>query len=266
MDLLAVSKSHLDLGRYYLNNDDLRESIDHLTNCLEISVENHFEQHTARAYHLLGLNYDKLSLYAQAMEQFFKSLEINESLDDLPAVAGNFNSIAKVYQHTGDFDNGLNYCIEALKIYEATHEEKGRMRSLLNIGVIHQKKGNYGEAISYYKDALAIAQLRDEKELEAVLTGNIGSTMMQQGHLPSALTYLEKALDLKEKNGDHRRTLHTLNDIAEARLLLGDAKTAKEIAEKVVRLAKEYEEGNQLRYGYLNLSRSYGKLQDYEKA
>lgn len=33
--------------------------------------------------------------------------------------------------------------------------------------------------------------------------------------------------------------------------------TAGKIAERVVRVAKEYEEGNQLCYGYLNLSRSY---------
>lgn len=263
-DLLSLSEAHLDLGLFYLDSDSLRESIDQLTHCLEISTENGFERQTARAHHLLGVNYDKLSLYAKALDHYFKSLAINESLNDLSAVADNFNGIGKVYQHTGDFDKGLNYLLRALEINE--NDERAALRNLLNIGVIHQKRGNYEEAIAYYKDALKIAESTDEKELEAILVGNIGSTMMQQGQLKLAMVYLQKSLELKEKNGDHRRTLHTLNDIAEARLLIGDAETARNIAEKVVRLAKEYEEGNQLRYGYFNLSRSYRKLGDYENA
>src|SRR5690554_290047 len=182
-DFLAITEANFKLAEYNYIKNDFRQSMAYLDLCLELATTHRLEVQKAKAYHLLGLNYDKLSLYAKALDQFFKSLSINETLDALPAIAENFNSIAKVYQHTGDFDKGLNYCLRALEIYEALDEDKGRMRSLLNIGVIHQKEHNNEVAMAYYQDALKISESIDDKGTEAILTGNIGSTMMQQGHL-----------------------------------------------------------------------------------
>ena len=265
-EVLVLAEAYLAKATEYAEKKDLRQSITYLDSCIELATKHDLVKPLADAYHLLGVNYDKLSLYDRALTYFFQSLQSYERLDDQEGIAENFNSIGKVYGYTRDFENGLAYLHRALEFNDRLGNEKGKMISYLNIGVIHQKKTDFEEALSFYGQVLEIAMALGNKEIEAVAIGNIGSTRMQQGNPQLGLTFLENALELKEQNGDGRRTLHTLNDIAEARLLLGDWEEAREAAGKVVELAKDYEEGNQLRYAYLNLSRSYLQSEDYEKA
>ena len=265
-NLLKVVEAYLSKATDYSQNNDLRHSITYLDSCIELATKHDLVKPLAEAFRLLGVNYDKLSLYDRALTYFFQSLQSYERLDDQEGIAENFNAIGKVYGYTRDFENGLAYLHRALEFNDRLGNEKGKMTSYLNIGVIHQKKRDFEEALSFYGQALEIAVTLGNKEIEAVAIGNIGSTRMQQGHPQLGLAFLENALELKEQNGDERRTLHTLNDIAEARLLLGDWEEARQAAGKVVELAKDYEEGNQLRYAYLNLSRSYSQSEDYEKA
>lgn len=265
-DLLMVAEAYLAKASAYSKNNDIRQSITYLDSCIELAVSHDLVKVKAEALHYLGVNYDNLSLYDRALEYFFRSLQCYERLDDQEGIADNFNSIGKIYGYTRNFENGLNYLHSALEVNNRLGNEKGKMGNYLNIGVIHQKRGDYEDALSFYENALQIAVALGDKEIEAVSIGNIGSTRMQQGQPMLGLSFLERALELKEENSDERRTLHTLNDIAETRLLLGDWKEARVAAGKVVGLAKDYEEGNQLRYAYLNLSRSYVQARDYEKA
>lgn len=265
-DLAMVAEAYLDKAAEYASINDLRQSIAYLDSCIELAINHDLVKIKAEALHHLGGNYDKLSLYDRALDYFFQSLQSYELLDDQEGIAENLNAIGKVHGYNRNFENGLAYLDRALRVNDQLGNEKGKLSNYLNIGVIHQKKGDYEEALFFYQKALDIAIALRNKEIEAVAIGNIGSTRMQQGQPKLGLSFLERALELKEENGDERRTLHTLNDIAEARLLLGDWKEARVAAGKVVGLAKDYEEGNQLRYAYLNLSRSYVQSQDYENA
>ena len=265
-DLLMVAEAYLAQATEYSKNNDIRQSITYLDSCIELAIEHDLAKYQAEALHLFGVNYDKLSLYDKALDYFFRSLQGYELLDDQEGIAESLNSIGKVHGYTRNFETGLAYLDRALKVNDHLGNVKGKMGNYLNIGLIRQKMGDYEDALSFYEKVLKIAVALGNKEIEAVAIGNIGSTRMQQGQPKLGLSLLEKALALKEDNGDERRTLHTLNDIAEARLLLGNWKEAQEAAEKVVGLAKDYEEGNQLRYAYLNLSRSYVQSQDYENA
>ena len=259
-------EGYLLLARHYQQANELRTSNECLNKALAISTNHKFQKQRAGAYVLLGANYHSLSLYETALSNFFKALNLHEALQDPQEIANDFNSIGRVYMYTKDFDDALSFFNRALEMYTTLGEESGRMKSILNIGVIHQKKGSYDSALLFYRRALPLAVQLGEESDEAKLTGNIGSTLMQQGKLAEGLAYLEQALALKESIGSYRSMLHTMNDIADVKIQMGDANGARETAEKVVQLAMEYEEGNQLRYGYQNLYRSYKKLNELEKA
>src|SRR5690606_5428346 len=226
-DLAMVAEAYLDKAAEYASINDLRQSIAYLDSCIELAINHDLVKIKAEALHHLGGNYDKLSLYDRALDYFFQSLQSYELLDDQEGIAENLNAIGKVHGYNRNFENGLAYLDRALRVNDQLGNEKGKLSNYLNIGVIHQKKGDYEEALFFYQKALDIAIALRNKEIEAVAIGNIGSTRMQQGQPKLGLSFLERALELKEENGDERRTLHTLNDIAEARLLLGDWKEAR---------------------------------------
>lgn len=265
-NLYLVAEGYLKLAYHYHQINELRKSIDFLNKSISISEKNNFQQQTADIYDLLGINYDKLSLYETSLRYYFKSLSINEELKNRKEIAKNFNSIGKVYQHTHDFDDALNYFSKALAINRDINDAEGEFANTLNTGVIYQKEGDFEKALIYYRQCLPIARKLGKTSEEAIITGNIGSTLMQQGKLESGLEYLLQALAIKEKIKNHRSILHTLNDIAEVKILLNDPEGAKDIAERVILLAKEYEDGNQLGFAYRNLSESYKKLKMFEKA
>lgn len=265
-DLYLTAEGYLQLGYYFHDINQLRKSIDYLNMSIAISEKNDFQQHTASSFHLLGTNYDQLSLYESSLRYYFKSLRLNERLKNKKQVAKNFNSIGKVYQHTQDFDDALDYFSKALALNSDMNDAEGILVNTLNTGVIYQKEGDFEKALSYYQQCLPIARELGRTSEEAIITGNIGSTFMQQGKLELGLEYLLQALAIKEKIKNHRSILHTLNDIAEVKILLNDPEGAKEIAERVILLAKEYEDGNQLGFAYRNLSESYKKLKLFELA
>lgn len=265
-ELYLIADGHLRVAESCLQGNRLRESIAHADTALKIATGNHYKQLSAQGYQLLGANYDKLSLYKNSLTYYFQSLRIHEALEDSHGMATDFNSIGKVYQHTEDFDDALRYFTRAMEINTIRKDTLGIVFNVHNIGVIYQKKQYFEQALQHYRQALSMAKKLRHKGEEAILTGNIGSTYMQQGKLEAGLEYLLQALEIKKSIQSHRSILHTLNDISHIKLLLDAPEEAKNYAGQVIRLAREYEEGNQLRYGYLNLSRSYEKLGDFEKA
>lgn len=265
-DPYLIAEGYMDISRYHQRTNAYGNAINYLNDALHISEQHNFKEQTARIYLRLGSVYKAIGSYQHSLNNFLKALRIYEQMNNASKVAAISNDVGTVYQRTGDFDDGLDYFNRALKINESLHDKDGLAGTLLNIGVIHQKKHNYDEALQYYFKVLPMTRELNDPLLEAIITGNIGSTMVSQGKLTEGLEYLNKALALKEKIDEPKNALHTLNDIADAKLRLHDPEGAKQAAERVVAGALRYGESDQLRYGYLNLSKSYRQADNYEKA
>ncbi|EMR02295.1 tetratricopeptide repeat protein [Cesiribacter andamanensis] len=260
------AEGFLQRARHHQRSNEVRPAITCLNKVLQLAGTHPLQQLEAEAHHLLGTNYHSLGLYETALTHQLQALALYEGLQDPPGIAKAYSSIGRVYQYTKSLSEARTYFLRALAINTATANEKGRMACMLNIGVVFQKEGAYDSALSYFRQALPLARALEMHSDEAKLIGNIGSTHMQQGKLDEALQYLLQALALKEKIQSHRSLLHTLNDLAELSLLRQEPQAAMAYAERVVRLARLYEEGNQLRYGYLNLSKSHKQLRQFEQA
>ena len=265
-ELFLVAKGHLLIARYHQQTDAPRKAIEHLNKTIVATSGNDFKALTANAYALLGANYYRLSLYKSALDYYFKALRIYEVLNDTGEIARTFNSIGRVYQRTDDYDDALDYLLKALEINESRNDANAVLSNIINIGVIYQKRDDFDNALNYYRKALSMAKEVGNRRYEAIITGNIGSTLVEQKKLEGGLEYLNRALALKEGVSSYGSILHTLNDIADVKILLNDAEGARQAAEKVVNLGLKHEESDQLRYGYLNLSKSYKLLKDFEKA
>jgi signal transduction histidine kinase/DNA-binding response OmpR family regulator/tetratricopeptide (TPR) repeat protein len=261
-----ITSGYLRFARYYLIANNPRKSIEYSNHALAMAEKNTLKKQLAEAYFRLGAAYKALGVYQNSVSHFLKALRIQEELNDRREIAKIYSSIGTVYQRTRDFDDALDYFNRSMKISESYHDDRGVLNNILNIGVIHQKKKNYEDALLHYNRALPLARTLNDASGEAILTGNIGSTLIDSGKPEEGLEYLNKALALKEKIKNPASILHTLNDIADVKIRLGDGKGAKGTAERVVNMATQYEVSDQLRYGYLNLSKSYRLLKDYEKA
>ncbi len=265
-DPMLIYSGKAKLASYYTRVNRNRESIAYAGEALAIARQYNYPKEVADAYVLLGSAYRKVDGYEKATENYFSALRTYEALGDREGSAGVCNSIGVVYLRTGDFDDALIFFERALRM----NSELGNLHSVVfnraNIGVVYQKKKAFDSAISHYQKVLPLTREVNERGLEAVVMGNIGSTLVSQGKLEEGLGYLDRTLMLKEQNNDIASTLHTLNDIADVQLKLGNAQDARKNAERVVSTASEYKVTDQLRYGLLYLSKSYRQAGDFEKA
>lgn len=260
-----IGKGYLELATYYLGNDSPRQSIELLETCLK-ETELNDQRLVSELYTSMGDAYKALGAYQNATDFYLRGLRLTETLNDDLRSADIYNSMGTVYMRTGDLADALDYFDRASRIYKARNDAAGLAISMMNTGVIYQKQNKLEAALDIYYEVLPRTRVLKNVEREAIATGNIGSTLASLGKLEEGLQYLEKALALKEASGNYKRTLHTLNDIAHVKIQLGDGRGAKDAAEKVLELAPKYEGWDQLRYGYLNLSKSYKLLADYKNA
>jgi signal transduction histidine kinase/DNA-binding response OmpR family regulator len=265
-DAYLITVGYLRLSSYYRYIYEPWQSVELLNKSLIISEENNFIKQIGETHIGLGDSYRSLGRYEKSLNNYLMALRINESLNDQTAIAENLNSIGNVYQRTDDYENAMDYFIRALEINQLKKNVKNITMNIHNIGVIHQKNGDYQKALINYQNALTIAESSNDTLGQGIITENIGSVLVKQGKLELGLEHLNKALTLMENRRTHRSILSTLNEISLVKIQMGEGQGAKEVAEKVIYLAKEYEESDQLRDGYLNLSNSYTILKDYEKA
>lgn len=265
-DPRLLSNGYLKLARYYQAVNSYEKSISYASQALDMAERHHFEDLIAEAHSRLGAVYRLTGSYRPALTHCLAALRIYETLKDTREIARTYNDIGFIYQRTEDLDDALDYFTRALKMNEVLQHNKALAGNLINIGVIHQKRKKHDEALRYFFKALPLVKEQGDQSREAIITGNIGSTLVDQGKVAEGLGYLNKALMLKEAVNIPRSILHTLNDIADARLKLNDAKGAQAAAERVVAIATQYKESDQLRYGYLNLSKSYKLAGKFDKA
>jgi tetratricopeptide (TPR) repeat protein len=265
-DMALVIAGYIQLADYHLANGRPREAIDILHQTEEFAPDKQRPSLRKDLYAALGDAYKELSLYHDATDNYLKALRLTEEAQDVQGSARMFNSLGTVYHRTGDYVQALDYFDRALKINQRYNNKSGSMSNLLNIGVIHQKEEEYEQALSIYRQVLPLSRELRDAHTEAIAMGNIGSTLVEEGKLQEGLGYLNHALALKEPIHNVNSTLHTLNDIADVKVRLGDAAGAKAAAEKVVQLGEEHQLSDQLRYGYLNLSNSYKLLKDFRNA
>lgn len=263
---LSEVDAYTRLANYFIDRGETREALEHLNAALKIADKNKATDRMIELYSAIGDAYKTLGIYQKALDAYLKAVRLTEEKSDAIGSARIFNSIGTVYQRTSDFNDALDYFGRAKAINEAHHLQEAVLSNMLNIAVIQQKRSELEDALSTYFKILPMAREMNQRMSEAIILGNIGSTMTSQGKLEEGLVYLKRALEIKEEIRNFRSTMHTLNDIAEVTLKLGDAQGAIDAAQRVVRLGTAYEVADQLRFGYLNLAKGYRMAKDHERA
>jgi adenylate cyclase len=143
----------------------------------------------ARFYNNLATNYLARSDYSKALDYFFKSLSINEELNNQLNIADNLINIGIVYHETSDFDKAIEYYEKALAIDRELDNKQGIVSDFLSLGSIYSDLGDYTSALSMYEEALQLARKLDMKRNVAIGLGNIGIVYYNLKNYDKAFSY-----------------------------------------------------------------------------
>lgn len=273
--MVAAGKYFHHLASAYERKSDLFTATDNYLFALRIwdlleqrdSVNRMFYYKFKTAtYNNLGTVYRKQSRYPQALDCFFRGLEIDEQLKSKKGMSSKFNNIGIIYENTGNFDLALDYYNRSIAIKKELGDKKGTGITLTNIAAIYVKKQDFTNALRVDNEALQLARETKNRLSEAIVLGNIGNLYTRTGRYPEALKSLEEALAIDQSlgNTDGIR-LHTGN-IGNLYLEWKKYAPAEKYLLEALRLSEEAGDLQLIVSFSLPLSEMYGELGKAKKS
>ncbi|PQJ09299.1 hypothetical protein CJD36_018800 [Flavipsychrobacter stenotrophus] len=157
------------------------------------------------AHSSLAYNYEKLSDFKAAAQNYELSAKVFEPTGDSFNVQIAYANAGNMYDELGNYGRALEFDFKALDIAERMGEKGAIQIDLGNIGIVYKEMEKYGEAIDYNDRSLKIAlELKDSLEV-ARLFANIANCYHlwdSAGNEQRALDYNRRAFLLNKILGD----------------------------------------------------------------
>ncbi|MCD6010407.1 MAG: hypothetical protein K0Q79_269 [Flavipsychrobacter sp.] len=188
------------LAMYYANGDP-KEGLKYCEQAVALSEKLQWKQGMATAYNSLGANYKSLSDYPKAMDNYLRSLKINEELNNRVNIARNTANIGNVYREMKNYPKALEYFDRSLKENEALGRKFGITNNYSDMAIIYSEMNDNARALEYFGKALKISEEIDDKEGEAIIYGNIGNVYTDMHQYDKAIEHFVKSEKLNEELG-----------------------------------------------------------------
>lgn len=213
----------------------------------------------ARIHHMLGVIYQQMGRWTEAVDWLNKSLLSWEKIDDLHHVAQVKDDLGELYFYLGDLTLAGRYAKENLAFWREVGARDNAGSARLNLGRIWLVRGRLEQAGSYFTQALMAGQQGGNQELIGLAYLSLGFLDLARESYEDAREYLEQSLSVVA-------TAEGCRGLSEAALSLKDYDQALRYAQQALTRTREqgipFHEALSLR----TLGRIYCILDDSEPA
>ncbi len=206
----------LQSGRVEVRSGKPQAGLDALNRAFTLATEVDNEEQKALALQALGIAYDVMNKYDEALRNVQRSLDINKRLGNKAAAANNYSEIGDIQSYLGKSELALAAYNEALKLRQEIGARKDVANTLISIGGLWEDRGDYDKALELYKGSLQTQRDVGDEEMQAAVLNNIGSVYLAKGQNEDALTYYQQALQIREKLNNPMALAANLHDLGEA--------------------------------------------------
>lgn len=229
--LMAIGTAHKDCGRYAaaldayqkalglareLESPDLEgpvlgnigvlykllgqpdEALPYLSQALEKLLPREPEN-SARIYLALGNVYDDLGDDPKALENYGRSFELSNRINDLVGVSMALGNKARILARSNQIESALKHFMLVRDANRATYDKDAEATTLLNIGSLHAKLSEEMQAQGAFDEARKIAEeIGDREALWRAYVG-LGQTAWRGGSPEEALGRYRMAITCVEE-------------------------------------------------------------------
>ncbi len=190
-------------------------------------------------YNNRGIVHQDLAQYAEALNDYFAALRVNEERHDHLQVVSNLINISNVYYYLGDFDKSFEIDQRSLKLSREIGSDYNVARGLGAISLHYGRQKRFDLALKSLHEAQAITLRLGERRFEGTLLVKMGTVSEHMGDDRAALTYFTRAQRLAESTGVRETIANAMLNRGFIYLRHKQIKRAIELLAKAVRTAHE---------------------------
>jgi tetratricopeptide (TPR) repeat protein len=205
----------------------------------------------------IGFIYKDKGQLKKALQNYSRSLEIRQSINDNRGIAESLSELGGVYIEQGHLKEAMQFHRKSFKIEEKIGNKKGMATSLNEIGVIYNKQGQTIKAMEYFNKSLLIQEEIRDIPGAATSLNNIGLCYQGKGQIEDALNYFHRSLDKVEELGNKGVIATLLINIAALHQNQNQFKEAEAYALKGFEISKEIGIPYNIQNAAITMSKNY---------
>jgi adenylate cyclase len=253
----------LELSTYYLGTNN-GEANKYAIWAKNLSFEAGFSKGLAYAYKYIGIVHYYNSEYVQALEQWEKSYNVFDSIQDKVGMSNMLSNIGAIYFNQGDNAKALDYYLHSLRLAEETGDKLRITTAMQNVGAVYaEKPATHDLAISYYTKSLKYSEEIGDQEAIGTVSVNLGEMYLERGDDELALAYFERSLSALEGTDG---IPYSLISIGKVYVYRKDLNRAIEYFQKAYDIARATQVSIDIARSLVAMASAYNDLGRYQEA
>jgi len=213
--------TYISFYNFILNNrGKYREALELCKQALKIYQELNSPKDIAIAHINLGSEYEYLSSYQLAADNYVQGMQIAEKINDRKLMRLLANNLASVFLALKQFDKAYRYAQQAYQVATALNDKFAMASSLVNVSLAEQQLHLWDSAEVHLKDVMRMGKEVDDYTLELDGLINLGGLYTAQGKAEKAVPFFQQAADVAHANENPSYELSALQGLADAYMLL----------------------------------------------
>jgi len=221
---------------------------------IEEALKDDLNEYAAVGYLQKGNALQVKGEFHEAIEAYYKSMELAEKNNDEEMSASLLVSIADTYSMLENSESAEKYYDEAIMLLRKLNYPNSLASALLDAGDEYYKTRQYNKALTNFEESGVIFDNLNYKIGKAYNIGNIGMVYAKQGKDELAKINMNKAIKILEENEDFYPISEFLNYMSDLYQDQNKYNEALEYAERSLELGKKYGLKDQISDANLQLS------------
>ncbi|MBC7861701.1 MAG: tetratricopeptide repeat protein, partial [Bacteroidia bacterium] len=216
-------------------------------------------------YNNFAIQYSNNGDLHEALLYYNKSLQHRKLAADKAAIANSCNNISVIHADLGNISVAIEFCFQALKIYEELKDSLRIGRVFGNLGLYSESLNEYGSSLDYTAKALQIGRRFGNSALVGSSLNNMGSVYLKTARAKEAIECFNEALEIYKKIGNIMEQSNIISNLGSLYLRTGDKKSAYKHLMNSLPLKREIEDkaGESIALG--NIAEYFFESKDYKR-
>ncbi len=164
------------------------------------SKKNPPEVYIVAAYNNLGVIYDRMGKYKEALECYnLAETQISNKVQDSRSLADIYINKARIYTYQRSFITAIDYLERGIRIYlKISNPDNNILERIstayLNIGIVHYEIKDYETALDFFEKSRVLKTSYNLSEIELIYL-NLAKTFVQTKNSTKAEEFFNKSID-----------------------------------------------------------------------